>query len=193
MKIGKKFNTLSADQYFSYIDNHKKYSDFNTLGLYRSIIENTKLNLEEKLAVRDYAHRIFRKSFDFLQLKDPRVFMELEYLGQELTKGDIRSNWEKIRINQQKILTDKRIKHRNFGTYSKHDCGYENCIWQGMMIRRGSWFSWGDMHFNSDRDKQAAKSRFDKQKVQRKTKKLIISKELNNDFETGRGELDEVE
>jgi len=88
MEIGRKFNTFTLTEYFFYIDNHKKYKDFNTLGLYRSIVENEYLTIEEKLTVREYAHKIFKKTFDFLQLKDPWTFKAVTYLGQELTRGD---------------------------------------------------------------------------------------------------------
>jgi hypothetical protein len=88
MDIGQKFSSLTVKEYFFYIDNHKKYRDFNTLGLYRSIVENDKLGLKEKIAVREYAHLVFRKTFDFLQLKDPKTYVEVENLGKELTKGD---------------------------------------------------------------------------------------------------------
>ena len=100
MEIGRKFNTLSLKDYFFYVDNHKKYKDFNTLGLYRSIVENDNLSLAEKLEVREYAHKTFIKTFDFLQLKDPKTFVEVTYLGQELTKGDEERIWNDIRTNQ---------------------------------------------------------------------------------------------
>ena len=63
MKIGKLFNQLSKSQYIHYIYNRKKYTDFNTLGLYRSICENEKLTLTEKIEIRDYANTIFGKTF----------------------------------------------------------------------------------------------------------------------------------
>ena len=53
MKIGRQFNTLTLKEYLFFIDNHKKYTDFNTLGLYRSITENKKLTMEDKIAVRE--------------------------------------------------------------------------------------------------------------------------------------------
>lgn len=108
MKIDRKFNTFTLKEYFFYIDNHKKYTDFNTLGLYRSLMENEKLSLEEKIEAREYAHKTFRKTFDFLQLKDPNVFAGVSTLGQELTVADKNQLWENIKKNQQKILTDKR-------------------------------------------------------------------------------------
>mgnify|MGYP006216555645 CR=1 FL=1 len=69
MEIGKQFNSLNFEEYQFYIENHKNYSDFNTLGLYRSISENEKLSLEEKIKVRDLANTIFQKTFDLLSMK----------------------------------------------------------------------------------------------------------------------------
>lgn len=180
MKIGQKFNTLTLKEYFFYIENHKKYTDFNTLGLYRSIVENGKLSLDDKIAVKEYAHKTFWKSFNFLQLKDPETFFQLEYLGQELTISQERQIWDDIRINQQRILANKKIKHRNFGEYSKHNCGYDTCPWNGMMIRQGSWLMGSNMHFKSDKNRYAAKNRSDKRKSDRKKEKQIIRKEIEN-------------
>ena len=181
MEIGQKFNTLTLKEYLFFIDNYKKYKDFNTLGLYRSIVENDKLTLEDKITVREYAHKTFRKTFDFLQLKDPKTFVDVTYLGQELTKGDEEKIWDDIRTNQQKILADKRIKHRNFGDYSKHNCGYEDCVWNGVMIRQGSWLMESNMHFDSDKNKYQQKLKSEKRKTDRKNMKQIINKELDNE------------
>lgn len=181
MEIGQKFNTLTLKEYFFYIDNHKKYKDFNTLGLYRSIVENEKLALDDKIAVREYAHKLFKKTFDFLQLKDPKTFVEVEHLGQELTKGDERKVWDDVRRNQQRILEDKKIKHRNFGEYSKHNCGYDTCVWNGLMIRQGSWLSEGNMHFDSDRSKYNQKIKSERRKSDRKNERQIINREFDNE------------
>lgn len=181
MKIGQKFNQLTLDEYFFYIDNHIKYKDFNTLGLYRSIAENEKLSLQEKIEVREYAHKTFKKTFDFLQLKDPRVFVEVSTLGLELTKGDEEKIWNDVRKNQQRILADKRIKHRNFGTYSKHNCGYEDCAWNGLMIRQGSWLAEGNMHFDSDKNKYQQQLKSERRKSERKKAKQIIGQEIENE------------
>lgn len=181
MEIGQKFNRLTLQEYFFYIDNYKKYKDFNTLGLYRSIVENGKLSLEEKIQVREYSHKTFKKTFDFLQLKDPRVFVEVSTLGQELTKGDEQKIWADIRTNQQRILSDKRVKHRNFGHYSKHNCGYEDCVWNGLMIRQGSWLAEGNMHFTGDRNKYQQRLKSDRRKSDRRKEKQIIDRELEND------------
>lgn len=181
MEIGQKFNTLTLKEYLFYIDNYKKYKDFNTLGLYRSIVENDKLSLSEKIEVREYAHKTFRKTFDFLQLKDPKTFVDVTYLGQELTKGDEEKIWDDIRANQQKILADKRIKHRNFGEYSKHNCGYDDCVWNGVMIRQGSWLMESNMLFDSDKNKYQQKLKSERRKIDRKNSKQIINRELEND------------
>jgi hypothetical protein len=181
MEIGRKFNTLNLDEYFFYIDNYKDYSDFNTLGLYRSIIENEKLSLDDKIAIKEYAHKTFKKTFDFLQLKDPKTFVEVEYLGKELTKGDEQNIWNDIKKNQKRILADKKIKHRNFGEYSKHNCGYENCIWNGLMIRQGSWLAESSMHFDSDKNKYQQKIKSDRRKLDRKNERQIIIKETDID------------
>lgn len=178
MLIGQKFNQLTIEEYFFYIDNYKKYEDFNTLGLYRSIIENDKLSLDEKLNIREHAHTVFRKSFDFLQLKDPHIFVAVSTLGEELTKADEEKVWDEVKKNQQKILTDKRIKHRSFGTYSKHSCPYPDCIYQGLMIRQGYQLGWTEMHFASDKHSYFGKVKSEKAKLDRKKEKLIVNKAL---------------
>jgi len=63
----------------------KKYTDFNrTLPLHP---EKQEMELAEKIEVRDYAHPIFQKSFDFLRWKDPKTYFEISTLGQELTQA----------------------------------------------------------------------------------------------------------
>ena len=180
MKIGKKFNQLIKSEYFHFIDNHKKYTDFNTLGLYRSIYENDKLNLNDKVEIRDYANNIFGKTFDFYQVKDPVTYFELTTLGKELTKGDEIQIWDEIKKNQQKILSEKKIKHRNFGEYSKHNCGYSDCPYNGLMIKQGSYLSENNMHFESDKNQYAAKNKAERIKKQRKNGHRIIRDELEN-------------
>ena len=64
MKIGKPFNQLLEEEYLACIENHKQYEDFNTLGLYRSLLENEQLTMDEKLKIRDYAHQFFQISFN---------------------------------------------------------------------------------------------------------------------------------
>lgn len=176
MKIGQRFNKLTFKEYLFYLDNYKKYTDFNTLGLYRSIVENSKLDLADKIEVREYAHKTFKKTFDFLQLKDPKTYFDVTTIGQELTKADEQQIWDDIKTNQQKILTDKKIKHRNFGEYSKHNCGYDTCPLNGLMIRQGSTISEGHMQFNSDNNKYTARVKSDRRKGDRKNEKQIIRK-----------------
>jgi len=178
MEIGRQFNSLSFEDYIFYIDNYKKYSDFNTLGLYRSLSENENLNLEEKISIRDYANRIFEKTFNFLQIKDPWTYIKVQTLGLDLTNGDKEEMWRKIFVNQENILREKRIKHKNFGEYSKHNCGYETCPMNGIMIKQGSLLAEYEMcigNINSYVQKQKSERR----KLDRKNESQIIKKELD--------------
>jgi hypothetical protein len=151
MKVGKQFNTLTYGEYLHLIENHKKFTDFNTLGLFRSIVETTKLSLEEKIKLREVAVGAFAKTFEFLQLKDPQTYFKVNTLGEILTQADESQAWDDIKRNQKKILESKRLGHRNFGTYSKHDCGYDTCYMHGVMFKQGSHLAWGGpMHFHSD-------------------------------------------
>jgi hypothetical protein len=181
MKVGKQFNTLTLQQYIFYIDNHKKFTDFNTLGLYRSIVENEKLTFDEKISIREYAHQFFKKSFDFLQVKDPQTFFDVTYLGQEMTKADKEKLWEDIRKNQQKMLADKKIKHRNFGIYSKHTCGYDTCKLDGIMVKQGSAIADGGIWYLGDRNRWAAQAKSVAYKADRKRAQQIIQQELDNE------------
>lgn len=178
MNIGKKFNELNLEEYIFLIDNHKNYKDFNTLGLYRSLLENDKLFLQDKIAIRNYAHKLFKKNFDFLQLKDPKTFVDVSNLGMEITKADEEKVWDSVIKNQQKILNDKRIRHRNFGTYSKHDCPYDDCIYKGLMVRPTSRLAWGSIHFDGDKNKYQQKAK--RRKSERKREKLLINKQIDD-------------
>ena len=179
MEIGKQFNTLTLEEYFFFIDNYKKYSDFNTLGLFRSIIENQNLTVGKKVELRSYAVKAFEKTFNFLQIKDPVTFFKVSTFEKELTNGDEEQFWNEIITNQQKILNDKRIKDRNFGIYSKHNCGYPDCIYNGLMIQKGSLFSEREMCFHSDKNSYPKKVKSEKRKVDRKNEQKIIETEIN--------------
>lgn len=168
MKLGKPFNEFTKPEYLAGIKNHKQYSDFNTLGLYRSLSENENLTLEEKIEIREVAHTHFQKTFDFLQLKDPVTFMEVATLGQELTRGDQLNLWRILRENQEKILKDKKINHRSFGTYSKHLCGYDDCPYNGVMLRQGSHLYDSCMYFKTDENKPAKKAKSERLKKEQK-------------------------
>lgn len=179
MKIGKLFNMLSKEEYYHIIDHYDDYSDFNSLGLYRSILENDGLDIEDKIEIRNYANQTFGKTFDFLQIKDPSTYYELTILGEELTIADTRRRWEIIRENQQKILKDKGIKHRNFGDYSKHNCGYDDCPYNGIMIKKGSSLAESHMHFKTDKDKYQVKKKAKKLSKQRRLNKKYNSQDFN--------------
>ena len=168
MKISKPFNQFTRQEYLEIIPNYKQYSDFNTLGLYRSFTENETLSLEEKIALRDFANRFFQKTFDFLQLKDPKTYFEISTLGEELTRGDELNYWRIIRENQQKILKDKKIQHRNFGTYAKHDCGYDYCPYNGLMIKQGSALAETSVCFGNDKNKDEKKQKAARHKKMQK-------------------------
>lgn len=178
MEIGKLFNTLTFDEYLFYIENHKDYFDFNTLGLYRSLLENEKLNLEQKVAVRDYANQFFQKTFDFLQVKDPWTYAKVISLEFEMTNGDKENLWRIIGDNQRKILSDKKIRHQNFGVYSKHNCGYETCPFDGLMIKQGSEFAEYEMCLGYQ-NKYIKKVKSEKRKSDRKSQKKIVDQEID--------------
>ena len=181
MNINKKFNELKFSEYFPIIENHKSYSDFNTLGLYRSLLENVNLNNAEKIEIRDFANKFFEKTFNFLQIKDPFTYFQVITIGDDLTKGDEENLWREIKENQQKILTGKRIKHRNFGYYSKHNCGYEDCIWKGLMIKQGSYLTETPMHFKGDNIKYEQKLKSERRKSDRKNESKIIREDIENE------------
>jgi hypothetical protein len=178
MKLGRPFNKLKFTEYLAFIPMHETFSDWNSLGLYRSILENEKLSLEEQLQVRDLAHSFFQKQFDFLQLKDPKTYIDVSSLGQDLTKADERQLWEDLKRNQQKILENKKIKHRNFGDYSKHNCGVETCCYFGLMVRQGSILCEQQMRFDSDKNAWQAQLKSERLKRDRKNRKAIIDGNL---------------
>ena len=178
MKVGKQFNTLTYGEYLYLIENHKKFTDFNTLGLFRSIVEATELSLEEKLELRKAAVAAFAKTFVFLQLKDPQTYFEVSTLDETLTKADESRAWENIKRNQQKILESKRLSHRNFGTYSKHDCGYDTCFMRGVMFSQGSHLAGSGMHFHSDNRSWSKELKAERRKQDRKAEQRIVSQRV---------------
>ncbi|MCB2410814.1 hypothetical protein [Hymenobacter lucidus] len=177
MKINQQFNTLSLGEFQYLLEHHRKYTDFNTLGLFRGIVESAKLTLYEKRLLRTQVIAAFSKPYNFLQLKDPVTYLALSTLGEELTVADEKQAWQNIRTNQQRILADKRLRHRNFGTYSKHLCGYENCHLQGLMIRQGSILADGsEMRFCADKGRWGGQqSKADKRWQERKSMKKLVA------------------
>ena len=179
MKVGKQFNTLTYGEYLHLIENYKKFTDFNSLGLFRSIVETTKLSLEQKLELRKVAIAAFAKTFDFLQLKDPQTYFEVSMLGENLTKADEKQAWENIKRNQQIIWKSKNLGHRNFGTYSKHICGYDTCHLNGMMIRQGSRLAYGgQMHFHWDSNSWAKQVKAERRKRARKSEQQTTAQRI---------------
>jgi hypothetical protein len=188
MKVGKQFNTLTYGEYLHLIKQHKKYTDFNTLGLFRSILEAHKLSLDQKCALRQIARAAFPKSFDFLQLKDPLTYFELTNLGETLTAADEQQSWVTIRRNQQQLLAHKKLNHRNFGTYSKHLCGHDFCPLDGMMLRQGSGLAYPlpipkrkSMAFPTDKNRTGLESKSARRKQERKVAQEFIAQELARD------------
>jgi hypothetical protein len=180
MKINKKFNMLTMSECLYLIEQHQKYTDFNTLGLFRGILESTKLSVEQKIILRNQAVAAFGKPFEFLQLKDPITYLALRTLGEELTAADTEKAWRDIRFNQQRIIESKRLNHRNFGIYAKHKCGYANCHLQGLMIRRGSILAdGGGMWFCTDQERSGAlQNKSEQRRQERKTMKQLIAARL---------------
>ncbi|WP_183401775.1 hypothetical protein [Hymenobacter latericoloratus] len=144
-------NQLTEADYHHLLVHYRRYTDFNSLGLFRSLLENEKLSLEQQLRLRNAAAAVFPKFYEFLQLKDPDTYLRLSTLGQALTVADERAAWAAIRRTQQRILTEKRIRHRNFGTYTKHNCGYDTCPFNGLMVRQGARLAEGVMRFDTDK------------------------------------------
>ncbi|MEQ1554907.1 MAG: hypothetical protein ABL929_12045 [Ferruginibacter sp.] len=58
----------------------------NSLGLYRSIIENETISIDEKIEIRELSHTVFKKSFNFLQLKNPFTYFRICTLGGDFTE-----------------------------------------------------------------------------------------------------------
>lgn len=179
MKLDRQINTLAYSEYLHLLENYKKFTDFNHLGLFRSILENGKLEPTQKLEIRDAAIKKFPRFFEFLQIKDPGTYLKLETLGQDLTVADERRIWDVIYLNQQRILASKRIRHRNFGVYSKHTCGYDTCNLNGIMVKQGSLLTEQEMVSRKKYSTILTKSEIYKR--ERREQRLIVQKDLAND------------
>lgn len=181
MQIDRQFNTLTKTEYLLYISEYKKYSDFNTLGLYRSLLENDLLTIEDKIEVRDFAHMKFLKAFEFFQLKDPGTYIKVSTLGQDLTVADEQQAWNNVKTNQEKWINEKKPGHRNFGVYSKHNCGYKDCPMNGVMIKEGSWMAECHMRFDSDSHQYPKQVKSERRKTDRKNEQRIIKRNMELD------------
>lgn len=181
MKIWKKFNSLTLQEYIFYIDNRKKYTDFNELGLFRSVFENEQISSEEKIQLRDHIIAKMPKVFEFMQVRHPDLYTKLYFLGKTPTKGDEDHLWKEINSNQVKILKEKRIRHRNFWNYSKHNCGYDNCHLNWLMVQQWSWFCEYDMVFPSDKNYYVLKDKSRRWKQERKAERNIVNQFLKSE------------
>ena len=120
--------------------------------------------------------RICQKVFEFMQVRHPDLYVKMCLLWKTYINADEENLWFNIRLNQEKILHKKRIKHRNFWDYSKHNCWYENCPLNGIMVQQWSWFCESSMRGANDTKKQKSERR----KSERKRKKQIITEFLSN-------------
>lgn len=119
MKIGKPFRNMSIAEYRHYLAHHQKYSDFNPLGLYRSILENPALNSAKQQEVLALANRHFQKFYDFLVVKNLPTYARLSRLGQPpLSEAQERQYIEQLRKTADKRLAETDIRHWRVGVYS---------------------------------------------------------------------------
>ena len=115
MKINKKFKQMSMAEYRHYIAHHQKYADFNPLGLYRSILENDKLDEATRLEVLAFANQYFQRFYDFLFVKDPVTYSRLATLGQGLSETQQRQHLSHVWDGREKWCAEKGIRHQRIG------------------------------------------------------------------------------
>lgn len=75
------YNTLAMSTLLELLESYKKDKNFNNPGFFRSILENDQLNLGDKIFLNNRAIEIMPKSYEFLQVKDPGLYLNLETLG----------------------------------------------------------------------------------------------------------------
>ena len=93
---------------------------FNTLALYRSIVENRKLDEAAKQEVLVLANRYFQRFYDFLPAKDPQTYFELSLLGQPpLSDAQWRQYYWKIREQGEKLAKEKGIRNHRVGSMTR--------------------------------------------------------------------------
>ncbi|MDO4879200.1 MAG: hypothetical protein Q3966_07940 [Neisseria sp.] len=120
MKLNRPFNTLTLAEYRALIPRHTAYADFNPLGLFRSIVENRKLDQAAKQKVLALAKQYFPKFYAFLPAKDPQTYFELSLLGQPpLSDAQWRQYYWKIRERGEKIAKGKGIRNHRVGSMTK--------------------------------------------------------------------------
>lgn len=172
-----KYNTLTKNEYIYYIENEKKFN-VNILGMYRSLFENEKLTQEDKIEIRDLLNKDHFKTYEFYQISHPNLYAELYQLDNTLNEQEYDQLWENMREFQEKTLKEKKIKHRNFGDYSKHLCGHKDCPLNGQMIKQGSVLAETCMSFKSDKRKEGKKEKSRRYKKDKREFKNKIRKEL---------------
>ncbi len=123
MKINKKFKQMSMAEYRHYIAHHQKYADFNPLGLYRSILENDKLDEAAQLEILAFANQYFQRFYDFLFVKDPVTYSRLATLGQGLSETEQRQHLSRVWDRREKWCAEKGIRHQRIGA-STVSCYY---------------------------------------------------------------------
>jgi hypothetical protein len=127
-------NTLTAQGYRKLLASPHGRKQVNTLGLFRSIVENRKLPEEEKAAIRDACREAFPQFYGFLPVKDYRTYWALEALGREMTEADWRALKERSWREAAAWVKQRRIRHRSFGVHSKHECE-PTCPMLGTMVK----------------------------------------------------------
>ena len=111
MKVNKKFKQMSMAEYRHYIAHHQKYADFNPLGLYRSILENDKLDEAAQLEILAFANQYFQRFYDFLFIKDPVAYSRLATLGQDLSETQQRQHLSRVWDRREQWCAEKAIRH----------------------------------------------------------------------------------
>ncbi|MDO4426699.1 MAG: hypothetical protein Q4B88_01075 [Moraxella sp.] len=120
MKLTQKFNTLSPSEYRDVIKNHQRYANFNPLGLYRSLLENPKLDNETRLEILNFANQYFAKFYEFLIVKDINLYAQLSRLDKEpLSESQKWQYRERLKEQAKQILKAKKIKNWRVGIYTK--------------------------------------------------------------------------
>ena len=107
---------MSMAKYRHYIAHHQKYADFNPLGLYRSILENDKLDEAARLEVLALANQYFQRFYNFLFIKDPVAYSRLTTLGQGLSETQQRQHLSHVWDRREQWCAEKGIRHQRIGT-----------------------------------------------------------------------------
>ena len=108
MKLNARFNTFTLPRYREAVANHERYADFNPLALFRSILENDRLNEAEQLEVLAPAKAAFPRFYEHL-LKDLHTYAALSCLGQEpLGEVQMRRYTAGLRREQEKEFAKRK-------------------------------------------------------------------------------------